>query len=78
MHSSMMRTVHCSSRLLGGGVSAKGGVSVQGGVCQRVSGGCLPRRGGGVCWGVSARGGVSQHALRQIPPPVDRILDTHL
>ena len=56
MHSSRMRTVRSSTRLLGGGVSARGGV-------------CL----GGVCLGVSARGGVSQHALGQTPPPVDRM-----
>ena len=45
MYSSRMRTVHCSGRLLGGGVSV-----------QRV--GCPP---GGVCpegAGVSAQGGV--------------------
>ena len=39
MYSSRMRTVRCSSRLLGGGVSAQGDVC-PGGVC---SGGCLPR-----------------------------------
>ena len=42
-------------------------------ICWGVSAqaGCLPRQGGGVC-----PGGVSQHALRQTPPAVDRILDT--
>ena len=55
MHSSRMRTVRCSSRLLGGLV---------GGLC--LPGGCLPR--GCVCLGVSALGGCIQHALRQTPP----------
>ena len=61
MHSSRMRTVCCSSRLLGVSVSARGkclpgGVSAQGGVCP-----------GGV---------YTEHALRQTPPlPVYRILD---
>ena len=46
MHSSRIHTVRCSSRLLGGGVSARGGVCLGGclprvGVCP---GGCLPRR----------------------------------
>ena len=50
----------------------------RGDVCS--GGRSAPRGGsalGGVStWGVSApRGGVSQHALRQTPPPVDRILD---
>ena len=46
MHSSRMRTVCCSGRLLGGGVSAQVGVSTQGGVCL----------GGILCRGVSLRG----------------------
>ena len=59
MHSSRMRTVHCSSRLLGG--CLPGGVCLGGGgVCP---GGCLPR-GWGVSLWVSGR-----------HPPVDRILD---
>ena len=62
MHSSRMRTVHCSNRLLGlpgGGVCLPGGcvwpgrVSGHGGCLPR---GCLPRRG--VCQGGLARGGV--------------------
>ena len=83
MHSSRMRTVRSSDRISGGGgcllwgvsapggyllwgVSAPGGVSAlggsaPGGVCSR---GCL--LWGGVC---SQGGVVSQHALRQTPPP---------
>ena len=76
-----------------GGVSGLGerGVSVPGGVC---SGGDLVWSGGviwsgpgvsalgvwsGGCllWGVWSRG-LSQHALRQTPLPVDRILDKRL
>ena len=76
MHSSRMRTVRSSGRILGGvcsqGVSAVGGCLLPGGCL--LQGGLLP---GGVCSGVSApRGGclllggvVSQHALRQTPPP---------
>ena len=67
MHSSRMRTVRCS------GHRGRG-------VCPW---GCLLR---GVCLGVSAwgrvstpggpaRGDVSQHAMGQTHPPVDRILD---
>ena len=66
MHSSMMRTVHSSSRLLGGGVS-EWGVSAQGGVCQ---GGCLPR-------GCLPRGWCIP-ACTEADTPMDRILDTHL
>ena len=67
MHSSRMRTVRSSSRLLlGGGFclggSARGGLSAQG-RCQ--PGGCLPK---GVC--------VSQHALGQTPSPPNRMTDT--
>ena len=56
------------------GVSARRRCLPGGGVCPEEvpARGCLPGRG------VSAQGGVSQHALRQTPPPVDRILDTHL
>ena len=55
------------------GVSAPGGVSVPGG--RRVSG--LGVSGPGSVWsGGSDQGGVSQHALRQPPPPpLDRITD---
>ena len=66
MHSSRMRTVRSSDRISGGGVCSWG---------VSAPGGCL-------LWGVSAPGGclllggvVSQHALRQTPPPdppVDR------
>ena len=62
MHSSRMRTVSCSGRLMGGGCLPSG-VSAWG--C--LSGGCLPRRGrgvcpGGVCLEVSA-GGEGVHPL---------------
>ena len=54
----------------GGGGSGPGGVGL-------VLGVCLVR--GGLVWGgLPGRGGVSQHALRQTSPPVDRILDTRL
>ena len=66
----------------GGGVSANQG---GGGVC---SGGVSASWGGCLLWGVCSRGVsalgergvcswgvVSQHALRQTPPPVDRITD---
>ena len=53
---------HEGCLLLWGGVSATGGVSGLGGIC---SGGCLLP--GGICsWGVS------QHALRQTPPPCEQ------
>ena len=77
MHSSRMRTVRSSGRILGRG----GG----GGVC---SGGSAPRGvsapSGCLCsGGVSALGGclllggvVSQHALRQTPPPTPHPLWT--
>ena len=53
----------------GGGVSGPGGgVSGPGGVPGRGGGG-VPGPGGGV---------VSQHALRQTPPPVNRMNDRHL
>ena len=88
MHSSRMRTVRSSDRISGGGVcvcsrgcllpggSALWGVSApRGGVCS----------GGLSALGVSAHGGllrgvVSQHALRQTPPPpvwTDRRLSKH-
>ena len=67
------------------GVSDPGGVSVPGG-CLLL--GWMSAPGGCVCsWGVSAPGGsllwggvcsggcVSQHALRQTPPPVNRMTD---
>ena len=71
MHSSGMRTGRsltiCWS-LLPRGCLLPGGCLLWGGVCSR---GCL------LC-GVSApMGGViSQHALRQTPPPINRITDT--
>ena len=76
-HSSRMRTVRCSGRrwrgcLLPGGCLPGGwGVSSQGGVC--LGGVCLGGLCPGVsaqwdvCWGVSARGGVSQYALGRPP-----------
>ena len=64
MHSSGMRTVRNSSRLLGGGGACSGRCLLWGVPAPRV-GECL------LWWG-SAPGGVSQHALRQTPPPVDR------
>ena len=89
MHSSRMHTLRCSGHMLveggvcpGGvcpGVSAKGclprGISAQGGVWTRgvclwsgvpPGGGCLRR---GMC--------VSQHALRQTPPPLWTEFLTH-
>ena len=73
MHSSRMRTVCCSGHLVWRGVCL-GGVSAQGGgVCP--GGVCL----GSVCLeGLFAQSGVSQHAMGQTHPPVDRILDTQL
>ena len=81
MHSSRMRTVRGSSRLLGG-------------VCPEMSawevsaGGCLPRGEGGVypgvrgvsVWGGCLPGGVCIPACTEAdnPSPVDRILDTRL
>ena len=67
MHSSRMRTICCSGRLLGGGclasrLSAQGGCLprgrgyAQGGSAQ---GGCLPR-GRGYARGASAQGGSAQ------------------
>ena len=85
-----MRTVRCSSHLPGGclprGVCQGGVCLTGGGVCPEgcLSRGCLP---GGCVWsgGVSARrGGVwrtrGNGCLPRgcTPPPVDRILDTHL
>ena len=65
MHSSRMRTgrslIVCRCVLLGGGCVCSGGVSALGGVCS----GGVSALGGGVCSG----GVVSQHALRQTPPP---------
>ena len=76
MHSSRMRTIRRQWPYL------RGGVCSQGGIC---SGGCLLWGGGCVLWGegvgeglsppgVSAPQGVgavvSQHALRQTPPPL--------
>ena len=84
MHSSRMRTVRCSSRLLEG-VSAWGVSAQEGGVCP--GGGCLLRRGclpgrgvsaqeGGVCpEGVSAQGGVCPEGCLSDTPPVDRMTD---
>ena len=69
MHSSRMRTVRISGRILGGGgdvcsrgVSAPGGVSLLLGVCllpggMSALGGCL-LQGGCLLWGVSAPEGV--------------------
>ena len=83
MHSSRMRTGRsltvCWRLLPGVGGSGPGGVRSRGGGLVR----------GGLLWGVSAPRGVygprgvsapgglvvSQHALRQTPPPVDRITD---
>ena len=62
MHSSRMRTIHCSGRQ---GMSARGGVSAKGGVCPGVSARWCLLGGGSVCQGrgvcpdwVSAQGGV--------------------
>ena len=82
MHSSRMRTGRslsvCCSLLPGGGAWSggvclfQGGLPVLGGICSWggvCSGGRVPGPGGCV-----RSGGVSQHALRQTPPPphVDR------
>ena len=63
MHSSRMRTVHCSGRLGGG---------------RCLPGGCLPGGAclGDVCWGVSAQVGCLPGGVHL--PSVDRILDTCL
>ena len=78
--------------LLQGGVCSRGGVCSQGGVCSwgmSAPRGWVSARGGCLLPGVSAPGGVwsggvcsggvysSMHWGRH-PPPVDRILDTHL
>ena len=72
MHSSRMRTVRNSSRLVTGGCLVVGGGVSSGGLLQGgrlVGGGPWP---GGVC---SGEGWVlSQHALRQTPP-VNRMTD---
>ena len=78
MHSSSMRTIRCSGRLMGGVVSAQGGCLPGGCVCR---GGCLPRGGvclggggmgvcrGSVCpGGVSARGVSAQMVYTSFPP----------
>ena len=72
MHSSRMRTVRNSSRLLeggasSGGLSAPGGVPAPGGSAP----GGLPAPGGSAPGGCLLPGGgvVSEHALRQTPPP---------
>ena len=68
MHSSRMRAVRNSSHLPGRGVSAPGGV---------------PAPGGCLVWGLGGGGGllpggvVSQHALRQTPPPLNRMTDRY-
>ena len=65
MHSSRMRTVRCSRRLLGGVCPGRGsaqGVSAQGSAW----GVCLPRAG------VSAHGVSAQRGV-DLPPPVDRM-----
>ena len=76
MHTARLLTVspsmHCSRRgyLLGGsatGVWLVPGGAWSGGVCLV---GGVPSPGGGL------GGVVSQHALRQTPPSVNRILDT--
>ena len=76
----------CSQGVCFGGCLLLGGVCFFGGVCflgVSASGGvsflgeCLLL--GGVCfwgWGSAPGGVVSQHALRQTPPSVDRITDT--
>ena len=60
----------CSQR----GCLLLGGSAPRGGVCSWGEGVWSWRGGGGSAGGV----GASQHALRQTPPPVDRILDTRL
>ena len=91
MHSSRMHTGHsltvCQSLLLPGGICSRGICS---GGCLLPVGGGVSALGGCLLQGVSAPGGlsalgevvcsqdgcvVSQHALRQMPPPVNRITD---
>ena len=81
MHSSRMRTgrsltVYRSLLPGGGGVCSQGGVcsrrasALGGGVCSQGGGGGACSGGQSVCSGGSALGGVvSQHSLRQTPPP---------
>ena len=68
MYSSRMRTVRSSGRI-SGGCLLRGGVCLQGGVGSRgVSApGGVSGPGGCLLWGVG--GVVSQHVLRQTPPP---------
>ena len=63
MHSSRMRTVHCSSRLPGVGCLSGGGIVCPGDVFR----GCLPR--GCLPRGCLPRGVSARH------PPVDRMTD---
>ena len=73
-----MRTVRCSSRLLG--VSTQGVLSrgFAGGVCPGgLSGEGVSAQGGCLPWGVFAQG-VIPACTEADTSPVDRILDTHL
>ena len=54
------------------GVCARSGGCLLPGVCTWSQGGVCSR--GHLVWGVSALGGVSQHALRQTPPQGRRLL----
>ena len=72
MHSSRMRTARLlsispSMYYVGGGVCSRG----WGGVCLWSGGGSASGLGGSA----SGPGGVSQHALGQTPPPVNRMTD---
>ena len=92
MHSSRMRTARsltvCRGLLSGWGVCSRGrgcaGGCARGEVCEGVPEGVCQRGGvpeggvpGGVPEGVWSWGGVvSQHALRQTPPPVNRMTNS--
>ena len=74
MHSSRMRTAHCSSRLGGGGGIFLKGCLPRGDVC--LGAGCLPN--GGVCLGrhlPQTQKQTPPWTQRQTPLPVNRITD---
>ena len=81
LHSSRMRTAHAltisPSMLCARGCMLLGGALSRGCIVQGVPApGGMHGSGGCLVWGVPGLGGrvvVSQHALRQIPPPVNRM-----
>ena len=84
MHSSRMRTARTLTDWGGvcrGGVCQKGGCLPEGGclpgggVGECLPGGCLPGvGGGGVCRGVSARGGVCQRGVYHVTYPIMHLM----